>query len=100
VWSSVISGSSINAIFSSDGMLSGTGGCNPYITEYQFGETPKIVIRRPAVSDSSCQAPTGVSSQESAYYTDLERSDSYAITNSQLLFFDKTGKKILQFDPV
>jgi heat shock protein HslJ len=98
VWSSVIQGSSINAVFSSDEKINGAGGCNPYISGYHLGEKPKIVIIRPAVPDSQCQSPTGVSSQESAYYTDLERADTYSITNGQLLIFDRTGKKILQFD--
>lgn len=100
VWSSVIEGSTINAIFASDEKISGNGGCNAYITVYHIGDTPKIVIRRPAVPDTQCQVPTGVSSQESAYYTDLERADSYSITNGQLFIFDNTGKKILQFDPL
>jgi heat shock protein HslJ len=98
MWSSVIAGSSINAIFSSDEKMSGAGGCNPYISVYHLGTPPKIVISRPAVPDSQCQSPTGVNSQESAYYTDLERADTYSITDGQLLIFDNTGKKILQFD--
>ena len=98
VWSSVIAGSTINAIFTSDEKVSGNGGCNQYITDYHLGDTPKIWFRRPAVPDSTCQTPTGVSNQESEYYTDLEWADTYAIMNGQLLIFDKTGKKILQFD--
>jgi heat shock protein HslJ len=98
VWSSVIQGSTINAIFSTDGKMNGAGGCNPYITVYHLGDAPKIVISRPAVPDAQCQGPPGVSSQESAYYTDLGQADIYSITNGQLFIFDKTGKKILQFD--
>lgn len=100
VWSPVISGSTINAVFSSDGTISGSGGCNPYVTVYHLGIPPKISITRPAVSDTQCQAPTGVSSQESYYYTDLGWVDTYSITDGQLIFFDTQGKKILQFDPL
>ena len=98
VWSSVIQGSSINAIFSSDEKMNGAGGCNPYVSVYHIGVSPRIVISRPAVPGSECQSPSGVNSQESAYYTYLERADTYSITDGQLLIFDKTGKKILQFD--
>lgn len=100
VWSSVISGSAINAIFASDEKISGFGGCTPYITVYHLGNPPKVSISRPTVPDTQCQTPTGVDGQASAYYTDLERVDTYSIANGQLLFFDKTGMKILQFDPL
>jgi hypothetical protein len=53
----------------------------------------------PVVPYTQCQPPTGVSSQESYYYTDLGRVDTYSITDGQLIFFDKQGEKILQFDP-
>ncbi len=98
MWTSVVSGSSINAIFASDEKMSGFGGCNPYITVYHLMDAPKVSITRPAVSDNQCQEPIGVSSQESYYYTDLERVDTYSITDGQLIFFDKQGRKILQFD--
>jgi heat shock protein HslJ len=100
MWSKVAEGSQINAKFSGDGKVSGFSGCSDYVTEYQITESPKVWFRRPAVSDKVCQTPNGVMSQESAYYTDLEWSTTYAITTGQLVFFDKTGKKILQFDPV
>ena len=51
------------------------------------------------VTDHLCQTPSGVMSQESAYFTDLEWAETYSITNGQLLIFDKTNKTILQFDP-
>jgi heat shock protein HslJ len=100
VWSKVADGSTITAKFSADGKISGSGGCSDYVSDYQLTEIPKIWFRRPAVPDKVCQTPSGVMSQQSAYYTDLEWSQTYAIAGGQLIFFDKTGKKILQFDPV
>jgi heat shock protein HslJ len=100
MWTKVTEGSTITARFSADGKLRGFSGCTDYITDYQITESPKIWFRRPAVSETLCQTPTGVMSQESAYFTDLEWSESYATKDGQLLFFDKSGKKILQFDPV
>jgi heat shock protein HslJ len=99
MWSKVAEGSTITAKFSADGKLRGFSGCSDYITDYQFTESPKVWFKRPAVSTKVCQTPTGVMSQESAYFTDLEWSETYALKDGQLLFFDKTGKKILQFDP-
>jgi heat shock protein HslJ len=99
MWSKVAEGSTITATFSSAGKISGFSGCSDYITDYQLTQSPKVWFRRPAVPEKVCQTPNGVMSQQSAYYTDLEWSESYAITGNQLVFFDKTGKKILQFDP-
>lgn len=100
MWSKVAEGSTITAKFSADGKLAGFSGCNDYVTDYQLTETPNVWIKHPAVPEKVCQTPVGVMSQESAYDTDLEWSKTYAITGGQLNFFDKTGKKILQFAPV
>ncbi len=99
MWSKIAEGSSITATFTADGKLTGFSGCSDYSTTYEFGKSPLIFIKRPAVSTKTCQTPVGVMSQESAYFTDLEWSDSYGIQNGQLLFFNKDGRKILQFDP-
>jgi hypothetical protein len=102
VWSSVIQDSTVTATFSSDGTISGWNGCGDYTTEYQLQKTTPggIWIRRPAVADTThCQKPTGVDNQVASYYADLMYSEKYTITNNQLQMFDKTGKKILQFDP-
>ncbi len=100
VWSKVAEGSTITADFSADGKVRGFSGCSDYVTDYQLTESPHVWFVRPAVSEKVCQTPTGVMSQESAYFTDIEWSETYAIKDGQLLFFDKSGKKILQFDPV
>jgi heat shock protein HslJ len=101
VWSKVAEGSTITAKFSGDGKVSGHSGCSDYVTDYQLLKVPSsgVWFRRPAIPDKVCQTPNGVMSQQSAYYTDLEWSQTYAMTGGQLVFFDKTGKKILQFDP-
>jgi heat shock protein HslJ len=97
-WSKVIQDSTITAKFSSDGKVTGFSGCSDYDTKYELGDAPQIWIVRPAVSTKVCQTPTGVMGQESAYFTDLEWAKTYAIKDGQLLIFDKTQKKILQFD--
>lgn len=99
VWSKIIEGSTITAKFSADGKVRGFSGCSEYITDFQLTDSPGIWFRRPAVPEKVCQTPTGVMNQQSAYYTDLEWSDTFGIENGQLIFYDKSGKKILQFDP-
>ena len=100
-WSKVAEGSTITATFFREDKVTGSGGCNGYSTDYQLGATPPhIWFRRPDVPQNHlCQTPTGVMSQESYYFTDLESAETYSITNGQLLIFDKTNRKILQFDP-
>ena len=100
VWSSVISGSTITAIFGDDEKVAGSGGCNQYTTDYHLGDSPRLWIRRPVVSAMLCATPTGVMHQESAYFTDIERAQNYTITKGQLLVFDQANRRILQFDPV
>lgn len=99
VWSKVAEGSTITATFLVEGKVTGSGGCNGYSAEYQLGNESRIWFRRPEVPDHKCQTPLGVMSQESYYFTDLQSAETYSITNNQLLFFDKAGRKILQFDP-
>jgi heat shock protein HslJ len=99
VWSKVAEGSTITATFLNEGKVTGSGGCNGYSADYQLGAAPRIWFRRPVVTERKCQTPTGVMGQESYYFTDLEWAETYSITNGQLLIFDKSGKKILQFDP-
>jgi len=99
VWSKVAEGSSITATFLNEGKVTGSGGCNGYSANFHLGDAPRIYIERPVVTERKCQTPTGVMGQESYYFTDLEWAETYSITNGQLLIFDKTNKKILQFDP-
>jgi heat shock protein HslJ len=99
VWSKVAEGSSITATFLNEGRVTGSGGCNGYSANFHLGDSPRIYIERPKVTERKCQTPTGVMSQESYFFTDLEWAESYSITNGQLLIFDKANKKILQFDP-
>lgn len=99
MWSKVAEGSTITATFLNEGQVTGSGGCNGYSTDYQLGQPPRIWFRRPVVPEHLCQTPSGVMSQESAYFTDLEWAETYSVTGGQLLIFDKTGRKILQFDP-
>jgi heat shock protein HslJ len=98
-WSKVAEGSTITATFLNEGKVTGSGGCNGYSVDYQLGNESRIWFRRPEVPDHQCQTPTGVMSQESYYFTDLQSAETYSITNGQLLLFDKANKKIMQFDP-
>jgi heat shock protein HslJ len=99
MWSKVVDGSNVTATFFAEGRVTGSGGCNGYSTDYQLGEPAIIWFRRPLVPDHLCQTPNGVMSQESEYFTDLSWAETYSVTNGQLLIFDRTNRKILQFDP-
>ena len=99
VWSSVIKGDNVSIWFGMDGNISGSAGCTKYYSAaYQTRDVNTIQINRPKESTTTCQAPTGVISQDSMYFTDLGWAASYVISGDQLQLFDSTGKKILQFD--
>ena len=99
VWSKVAEGSTVTATFLNEGRVTGSGGCNGYSANFHLGDTPRIYIERPEVTDRKCQTPTGVMSQESYYFSDLGNAETFSITNNQLLIFNRDGRKILQFDP-
>jgi heat shock protein HslJ len=98
-WSRVAEGSSVFATFISATRVTGSGGCNGFSSDYQVSGGSGIRMTRPEVTDRLCQTPVGVMSQESVFFTDLEHADTYAVTDGQLVIFDKAGRKILQFDP-
>ncbi len=97
VWSKVADGSTVSATFFPDGIVNGTGGCNRYSTRYELGEAHHIYIVRPVVPDHLCQSPVGVMTQESEFFTDLARADSYVFNETGFQIFDNTGRKILEF---
>ncbi|MDD1689531.1 MAG: META domain-containing protein [Methanoregula sp.] len=99
IWSKVAEGSTVTATFGADGYITGFGGCNDYSAQYRIGTEPTIWIRRPDIGTKTCQSPLGVMSQESYYYTDISQSEDFKIIDGQLMMYDKTGRKILQFDP-
>ncbi|MCU0808693.1 MAG: META domain-containing protein [Candidatus Contendobacter sp.] len=80
---SLIDGSKITAIFGTDGVLSGSAGCNHYRAAY-VTEGSSITIQAPAATRRTCSRPDGVMRQESEYLNALTTAATYAIQGRQL----------------
>jgi heat shock protein HslJ len=80
---SLIDGSEITATFGTDGVLSGSAGCNPYRATYVAQESA-ITIQAPTSKRKACAQPKGVMQQENAYLKALTTAATYAIQGQQL----------------
>ena len=80
---SLIDGSEITATFGSDGLLSGSAGCNHYRAAY-VTEGSSITIQAPAATRKACSSPEGVMRQESEYLKALTTAATYTIQGRQL----------------
>lgn len=92
----VLDGTETTAILGSDGLLTGSGGCNNYTAQYTLeGNTLSIA----AVSSTRmmCPEPPGGMEQEAAYLTALESVSYLEVRGESLEMFDADGQKILAY---
>lgn len=83
---SALAGTEVTAIFSVDGNLTGTGGCNNYRASYQV-DGNNIQIGPAAITRMFCSEPEGIMEQESDYLAALESAATYRIDRQQLWLF-------------
>jgi heat shock protein HslJ len=90
---SVMIGSTTNAVFGSNGKLSGTGGCNQYSADYTISSSNGITITQPTSTMMACAE--SFMQQETQYLSLLPTAAKYEISGDQLTLFNSTGTKIL-----
>ncbi len=73
----VAAGTVINAVFTSDGMVSGSAGCNNYSAGYEADNEGNISVGPAATNRMACEPE--IMDQEQAYLTALQGSQTYAI---------------------
>lgn len=83
----------ITADFSTEGLVSGTAGCNRYFGEYTI-EGDKITITQPGSTMMAC--PTGME-EETAFLTALGKAQQYSITLRTLSITYDDGAGVLNF---
>jgi len=93
--SSVISGTTINAVFGEDGKVSGSAGCNRYFAPYT-ASAPSLSIGPAGSTKMYCSEP-GVMQQESTYLSRLSQAKTYTIKGERLNLADGKGIAILTF---
>jgi heat shock protein HslJ len=94
--SSVLAGTEIDALFSDDGRVTGSAGCNRYFADFnRTGTSPGF---GPVGSTKMyCGEPDGRMAQEQAYLSLLATAAGYEIDGSRLILKDSGGSQILTF---
>lgn len=93
---SVMEGVTITAIFTEDGKMNGSAGCNSYMTTYTVdGQT--ISIQPPATTRKLCPEPAGIMEQETAFVTMLPQAAVYSIRGDVLELRTADGALIASF---
>lgn len=79
----LIEGAEITAVFARDGSLSGSAGCNNYVTSFTV-EGDQLTIGMAAATMMFCAEPDGVMEQEAAYLAALGTVATYSIRDNVL----------------
>ncbi|MDD5143989.1 META domain-containing protein [Methanoregula sp.] len=88
-------GTTVTALFTTEGKVSGSGGCNQYSARYLVRETTMIVS---GITTTKMNCPGGgVMIQESRYYSLLEQAASPRVHNRVLTLYSTEGKPLLVF---
>lgn len=80
---SVLSGSTLTIIFGEDGRLSGSAGCNTYMTSYEVSDQ-SLRIGQIASTRMLCNEPEGVMEQETQFLEALGTAATYRIDGERL----------------
>jgi heat shock protein HslJ len=80
---SLIDGSEITATFGTDGVLSGSAGCNHYRAAY-VAKDSAMTIQTPTGTRKACTQPKGVMQQEQEYLKALTTAATYTLQGNQL----------------
>jgi heat shock protein HslJ len=93
---SVIIGTELTAIFTTDGNLNGSSGCNTYNSSYQVdGES--IAIGPAITTLRACAEPEGIMAQEEQYLAALQTAATYKINGERLEMRTAAGSKVADF---
>lgn len=95
---STAAGTGITLTLTPDGRLSGSDGCNRYMSNYTLQEG-YLTIRQSATSRMACRSPA-VAEQASAYAQALSQVRRYRITGEQLLLMSDDGATLASFRAV
>jgi heat shock protein HslJ len=94
----VLAGTQIDAMFGSDGSLSGSAGCNLYFARYTASGA-SLTIGSVAATKKSCTIPAGIMGQEQSFLSLLALAAGYSIEGNELVLVDNGGNNLLWFQP-
>ncbi|OPY32214.1 MULTISPECIES: META domain-containing protein [unclassified Methanoregula] len=93
--SSVISGSTVTAVFDTAGRVSGSAGCNQYSGSYTVNGTSLMIS---SLSSTKMNCPgDGIMLQENTFLTLLKKTAGFTVTGNRLTLTDAGGAALLSF---
>lgn len=92
----VMEETTITAVFSEDGKLNGSAGCNTYMSSYTL-DGQSITIQPLATTRKLCPEPAGVMEQEAAFVKTLPQATTYTISGGNLELRTAEGALIASF---
>jgi heat shock protein HslJ len=93
--SSVLAGTTITAVFTKDGSITGSAGCNRYFASYNVTGT-SLQVSQAGSTKMACGAP-GVMQQESSYLTLISQAKAFTINGDRLTLADAKGAAMLSY---
>jgi heat shock protein HslJ len=96
IWAPVAT-NPISLVFSSDGRLNGSAGCNQYSGSYTSGRTT-LTINTPLATTLMYCGDAGVMDLETTYLTVLPMMKIYGISGNQLTLSDGAGQVTMLYD--
>ena len=90
-----LDGTTVTMVFSQEGRITGSAGCNHYFASYDLKGT-RITIGQAGSTMMYCMG-AGVMEQESAYLALLNQAVTVSSVNDRLTFADAQGMTILSF---
>jgi heat shock protein HslJ len=91
---SVMSGSNISAIFTPDGKINGSSGCNEYSALYTLNGK-NLGITQVKSTKTACDPEIMV--QENQYLALMTRVSTYEMIGDQMVFYTVLGEKVLTY---
>ena len=90
--------------FERENFVSGFGGCNRYIGDFEAADQGLLAVRNLEVrwgwkAERYCGSPQGVTEQEKVYIEALRSSTSYRLSDDHLEMHDASGETILLYAP-
>jgi heat shock protein HslJ len=93
---SVIAGTGIDALFTENGSVSGSCGCNRYFASYTSAGS-SLALGPVGSTKKFCGEPAGIMVQEQSFLALLSRAGGYKIEGDQLVLMDTEGNGLLWF---
>lgn len=95
--SSMVTGTTVTAMFAADGTVSGSGGCNTYSGPYTT-DGGNVAIGPLAGTKMLCSSPVGVDAQEAQFLQAMQRATSYEIEGNTLTLRAADGALQVSFE--